>query len=160
MLILSSQARADDGTYFYPAFIINVVNGARTFQLISNGAFSVSKNNDGAAAIVGNVNSSTLMVSYIFLYNGNITPENQRLKDQTLAFTSGNLNYYADLFYQSGLSNTYKLDLKSTSDSISLFINAPLAAKDSIPTGKYSFRYVAIKLNSTIKTIYSYSGLH
>jgi hypothetical protein len=139
-----------DGTYYYPAFIIDVVNGARTFQLVSDGKFSVAKNADGTFVIEGNLNSETDGIVH-FLYNGNITPEDKQMKDQTPAFTSGSLYYYADLIYASGLSNSYELNLKSSADSLSLFINTPLTAKDSIPSGKYPI--ITLPLNSKSQLI-------
>ncbi|HLP04593.1 MAG TPA: hypothetical protein VK152_04110 [Paludibacter sp.] len=122
-------------TYHYPTFIIDVVNGAGTFQIISGGAFTVSKNNDGAFMIEGNMNSDTDGIVH-FSYNGNITPENKQQEDQTPIFTSGTIEYYADAF-QSGLSNTYLLDLKSPTDSMTFFINTSLTATNSIPSGEY-----------------------
>lgn len=134
-----------DGTYYYPSFIMDVVDGVKSFQLITDGKFSVSKNNDGTFSIDGNLNTDTDGIVH-FLYNGNITPEDKQMKDQTSAFTSGSMYYYADLYYGSGLSNTYRLNLKSSVDSMSLFINTSLTAKDSIPTGKYPL--ITLPLNS------------
>ena len=141
---------SSDGTYYYPAFIFDMVNGARTFQIISDGTFSVSKNNDGTFLIVGDVNSDTDGIVH-FSYNGSITPEDKQTKGQTSTFTSGSLYYYADTYYKSGLSNTYKLDLRSTVDSVSLLINTSLTAKDSIPSGKYPLITLPLTTTNQLK---------
>lgn len=141
---------SDDGTYYYPAFIIDVVGGVRTFEIISDGAFSVSKNTDGTFQLIGDIHSNTDGIVH-FSYNGGIITQDNQMKNQTPTFTSGSLNYYADLLYTSGLSNTYELNLKSSADSMSLFINTSLTAKDSIPSGKYPL--ISLPLNAVSQLI-------
>lgn len=99
-----------------------------------------STSNSGIATVKnGSVKGISTGVATITAKSGNVTASCDVIVDNQIApsFNKGILLYYGDTLHTS-TSNMYIMGLADSKDTIYLFVNTALSAKNNLPAGNYS----------------------